>query len=283
MARHGVKWEKHRNNWSELLVEQCDTACSLSTCATTRSALEEKFVCKPGHRNDGMPYQLPRSRPRLVQYKLGTLSRRRLAEISGLRTSATSQVVFMLLPALVLTRKRRCPLCLMCDPFAPLKPTPLCDLEVASRGCSVHTDLGSTLSTAPESTNASNSIPPRILSFRSVTELMVAMGSSPQSRPNRSLSASLDGSVPTSSTSWQSSADGQSLAGWPFPPHLQQMRRFFCPAPGFVSSHPGFLSHGVDWRDADGDELAVRRLKGFRSLSDSCLCFWLDRSCKRRC
>ena len=164
----------------------------------------------------------------------------------------------------------------MCDPFAPLKPTPLCDLEVASRGYSVHTDLGSTLSTAPESTNASNSFPPRVLSFRSITKLMVATWSSPQSRPNRSLSVSLDGSVPTSSTSWQSSADGQSLAGWPFPPHLQQMRRFFFPAPGFVSSLPGFLSRGVDWRDADGDRLVVRRLGGFRSLSDSSRCFLLD-------
>ena len=65
-------------------------------------------------------------------------------------------------------------------------------------------------------TNASSSFPPRVLSCRSVTELMVAMGSSPQSRPNRSLSASLDGSVPTPSTSWQSSADGQSLADGPF-------------------------------------------------------------------
>ena len=44
------------------------------------------------------------------------------------------------------------------------------------------------------------------------------------------------------------------------------MRRFFsCPKFCFVSSLPGFLSRGVDWRDADGDELAVRRLKGFRS------------------
>ena len=48
-------------------------------------------------------------------------SSKRLAEISGLRTSATSKVVLMLLPALVLTRKSRCPWCLMCDPFAPLK------------------------------------------------------------------------------------------------------------------------------------------------------------------
>ena len=61
------------------------------------------------------------------------------------------------------------------------------------------------------------------------------------------------------------------------------MRRFFLPAPCFVSSLLDFLSHGVDWRDADDDELAVRRLKGFRSLSDSCLCFWLDRSNGRRC
>ena len=46
----------------------------------------------------------------LVQNKLVTpLSSRRLAEISGLRKSVTSQVVFILLPALVLTRKRRCP------------------------------------------------------------------------------------------------------------------------------------------------------------------------------
>ena len=130
---------------------------------------------------------------------LWPLSSRRLAEINGLRTSATSQVVFMLLPALVLTRNRRCPKCSMCDPLAPLKPTPLCDSEVASRGYSVHTDLGSTFSTAPESTNASNSFRPRLLSVRSVTELMVAMGSWPQSRPNKSLSASLDGSVPISS------------------------------------------------------------------------------------
>ena len=35
-------------------------------------------------------------------------SSRRLAEINGLRTSATSHVVLMLLPALVLTRKRSC-------------------------------------------------------------------------------------------------------------------------------------------------------------------------------
>ena len=171
----------------------------------------------------------------------------------------------------------------MCDPFAPLKPTPLCDLEVASRRYSVHTGFGSTLSTAPESTNASNSFPPRVLSFRSVTELMVAMGSSPQSRPNRPLSASLDGSVPTSSTSWQSSAGGQSLAGWPFPPHLWQMRRFFLPALCFVSSLPDFLSRRVDWCGAGGGELAVRRLKGLHSLSDSCLCFWLDRPYGRRC
>ena len=122
----------------------------------------------------------------------------------------------------------------------------------------------------------------RVLSFRSVTELMVVMESSTQSRPNRPLSASRDGSVPPSSTSWQSSADGQSLAGWPFPPHLKQRRRFFFTAPCFVSSHPAFLSRGVDWRDADGDELAVRRLEGFRLLSDSCLPLWLDRSCKRR-
>ena len=54
---------------------------------------------------------------------------RRLAEINGLRKSATSQVVFILLPAPVLTRHRRCPECLMCYPFAPLKPTPLCDLK----------------------------------------------------------------------------------------------------------------------------------------------------------
>ena len=172
----------------------------------------------------------------------------------------------------------------MCDPFAPLKPTPLCDLEVASSGYSVHTDLGSTLSTAPESTNANNSLPPRVLSFRSVTELMVVMGSSPRSRPKRSLSAALDGSVPTSSTSWQSSVHKQSLAGWPLQPHLlRKLGRFFLPALCFVSSLPNFLSRGVDWRDADGDELAVRRLKGFRSLTDSCLCFLLDRSNGRRC
>ena len=140
-------------------------------------------------------------------------SSRRLAEISGLH----------MLPALVLTRKRRCPWCLMCDPFAPLSGTPLCDLEVASRGYSVHTDLESTLSTAP-----------RVLSFRSVTELMLAMRISPQSTPNRSLSASLDGSVPTSSTARQSFGGGQSLAGWPFTPHLWQMRRVFLPALCFV-------------------------------------------------
>ena len=115
----------------------------------------------------------------------------------------------MLLPALVLTRQRRCPQILMCDPFVPLKPTPLCDLEVASSGNSVHTGVGSKISTAPEATNASNSFPPRVPSFRSLTELMVVVGSSSLSRPNRSLSASLDGSAPTSSTSRQSSADGQ--------------------------------------------------------------------------
>ena len=41
---------------------------------------------------------------------------------------------------------------------------------------------------------------------------------------------------------------------------------------------PDFLSRGIDWRDADGDGLAVWRLKGFRSLSGSYLCFWLDRA-----
>ena len=119
-----------------------------------------------------------------------------------------------------LDSKTPLPIVLDVGPIAPFKPTPLCDMEVASSGYSVHTDLGSTLSTAPESTNASNSFQPRVPSFRSVTELMVVVGSSPQSRQNRSLSASVDGSVPTSSTSWQSSADGQSLAGWSFPPHL---------------------------------------------------------------
>ena len=39
----------------------------------------------------------------------------------------------------------------------------------------------------------------------------------------------------------------------------------------FVSSLLNFWSRGVYWRDADGDELAVRRLKGFCSVSDSCL------------
>ena len=41
------------------------------------------------------------------------------------------------------------------------------------------------------------------------------------------------------------------------------MRRFFVPALCFVSSLPGFFSRGVDWRGADGDELAVRRLLAF--------------------
>ena len=51
-----------------------------------------------------------------------------LSQADGWRKSAvwahlrSSQVVFMLLPAL---RKRRCPWCLVCDPFAPSKPTPL--------------------------------------------------------------------------------------------------------------------------------------------------------------
>ena len=62
----------------------------------------------------------------------------------------------------------------MCDPFAPLKPTPLCDLEVASRGYSVHTVLGSTLSTAPESKNASNSFPPRVLSWPESGEMTLS-------------------------------------------------------------------------------------------------------------
>ena len=42
-----------------------------------------------------------------------------------------------------------------------------------------------------------------VLSFRSVTELMILMGHRPN--PDQTL---------------QSSADGQSLAGWSFPPHL---------------------------------------------------------------
>ena len=37
------------------------------------------------------------------------------------RAATASHVVFMLLPALVLTRRRRCPRCLIWDPFAPLK------------------------------------------------------------------------------------------------------------------------------------------------------------------
>ena len=50
----------------------------------------------------------------------------------------------------------------------------------------VHNDFGCTLSAAPESTNDINSFPPRVLSFRSVTVLMVAVESSHQFRPNRS-------------------------------------------------------------------------------------------------
>ena len=158
----------------------------------------------------------------LIQHKLVTLSqRKRLAEISALRTSATSHEVFILLPALVLSRKRRCPVV--------LDVRPVCSFETNSSSATwgsppVDTQYALTWEAhcQPRQNRQmpANSFPPRVLSFRSVTELMAVMGSSPQSRPNRSLSASLDGSVPTSSTSWQSSADGQSLAGWPFPPHL---------------------------------------------------------------
>ena len=46
------------------------------------------------------------------------LSCRRLAEINGFCSYATSHAVFMLLPALVLTRKRVCQVCLIWDPVA---------------------------------------------------------------------------------------------------------------------------------------------------------------------
>ena len=42
--------------------------------------------------------------------------------------------------------------------------------------------------------------------------------------------------------------------------------RFLFATPGFVSSLLDLLSRAVDWRDADGDRLAVQGLGGFRSL-----------------
>ena len=66
----------------------------------------------------------------LIQYKLVTsLSSRRLAEISGSRTSATSHVMFILLPALVLTRKRGCTQCSVCDPSFETNSAPRSRLQ----------------------------------------------------------------------------------------------------------------------------------------------------------
>ena len=164
-------------------------------------------------------------------------------------TSATSEIVFILLPSIVLTRRRHCPWCLMCDPLAPLKPTPLCDLEVASSGFSVHTDLRSTLSTAPESTNASNSFPPRVPSFRSVTELMVVVGSSSQSRAKRVTvkrhwtalfrhHPRLGNHLPM----------GRSLARWLLSTTVcSKCDAVSCLRCCLVSSLPDFLSRRVDW------------------------------------
>ena len=78
---------------------------------------------------------------------------------------------------------RNCVSSLALDPWLLVK---YAHLRLGSRlqRYSAPTDLGSTLSTAPESTNASYSSPPRVLSLRSVTELTVALGHRPN--PNQS-------------------------------------------------------------------------------------------------
>ena len=99
-----------------------------SVCGLPGSLFLTRFVFSPACENSSESTTVRRtncwsSQAACLHSCIGSsaspISSRQLPEISGLRTSATSQVVFTLLPALVLTRKRRCPQCLMCDPFPP--------------------------------------------------------------------------------------------------------------------------------------------------------------------
>ena len=104
----------------------------------------------------------------------------------------------MLLPALVFTRERRCPCCSIWDPCAPFFQSRFVISRSSPKDTSCVASSAAHCPTAPESTNANKFHPRWAWSFWLTKGLMLTSVSSPQSRPHKSQSASLDRSVPTS-------------------------------------------------------------------------------------